>query len=296
MRTLRFCGSVLAIIGVIFVAVRLYSYAVEINFSRFALFDWFLVVLLAIAYAVSNLMLVMAWKSLLAQTDVVVRLSWAIKTYGVSQIAKYIPGNIFHLAGRQAIGMSSGISSWSLAKTTVWELVLIASAGTVFGLLALPLLNWDLPTFISYFSFLFAIIVVASLIGLRVGYPMARAFIWYACFLTVSGTLFLGLVELITTTMEGTSGNVGVLVGAYVLAWLIGLITPGAPAGIGIREVVLISLLNGIVPELDLLLAVIIGRIVTACGDTMFFLVAYMMPVANDVKIHSVDSSENVGK
>ena len=289
-RTLHLCGSVLAIIGVIFVAVRLYSYAVEIDFSRFGIFEWGLVIILATTYAASNLMLVMAWKCLLAQAYVVVRLSWAIKTYGVSQIAKYIPGNIFHLAGRQAIGMSSGINSWSLAKTTVWELVLIAIAGSVFGLLALPLLDWNLPDFSSYLSFMFAIIVVAILIRFRVGYPMARAFVWHACFLTVSGIVFLGLVELITNNIGIASYTVGVVVGAYVLAWLIGLITPGAPAGIGIREIVLVGLLNGIVPELDLLLAIVIGRIVTTCGDIIFFIAAYSIPGENDVNIHNVES------
>ena len=35
--------------------------------------------------------------------------------------------------------------------------------------------------------------------------------------------------------------------GAYVIAWLAGLVTPGAPAGVGVRELVMYALL----PYLD---------------------------------------------
>lgn len=61
------------------------------------------------------------------------------------------------------------------------------------------------------------------------------------------------------------------LSGVYVLAWLAGLVTPGAPAGVGVRELVLLFLLKGIVAEADLLLAVVLGRVVTVVGDFGFF-------------------------
>ncbi len=62
------------------------------------------------------------------------------------------------------------------------------------------------------------------------------------------------------------------LVGAFVISWLVGLITPGAPAGVGVRELVLLFLLKGVVAEVDLLLAVALGRVITVIGDFLFFL------------------------
>lgn len=47
---------------------------------------------------------------------------------------------------------------------------------------------------------------------------------------------------------------------------------PGAPAGIGVRETVLVLLLGSYMIEADLLMAVLIGRIVTVFGDVIFFL------------------------
>ena len=62
------------------------------------------------------------------------------------------------------------------------------------------------------------------------------------------------------------------------MAWLAGLLTPGAPAGIGVRELVLVLLLKGIVPEAELLLAVLLSRLVTVGGDLLFYLVAMAIP------------------
>jgi len=283
MRILRFFGSTLAIIGVTFVGVRLYSYAVGVDFSHVNISELFFIAFLAIIYAISNLMLAMAWLNLLAQTKIIVHQNWAIKTYGISQIAKYIPGNIFHLASRQAMGVSSGINGLSLAKANIWELALIAIAGALFAFLVLPLLNWNLSIIFSYLSFLFVVIIVTAFIRLWIGHHMALAFIWHTCFLAVTGLLFLSLVKLIANDIENIADITGLLIGAYVIAWLIGLLTPGAPAGIGVREIVLISLLNGVIPELELLLVVVLGRIVSACGDVIFFMATYFIP-----NIHSI--------
>jgi len=65
--------------------------------------------------------------------------------------------------------------------------------------------------------------------------------------------------------------------GAYVLAWLAGFVTPGAPAGLGIRELVLLFLLQGLVGGPDLLLVILLGRVITVSGDLVFFILASLM-------------------
>jgi uncharacterized membrane protein YbhN (UPF0104 family) len=46
-----------------------------------------------------------------------------------------------------------------------------------------------------------------------------------------------------------------------VIAWLAGLVITGAPAGVGVRELVPLYLLEGYVMETNLLLAVVLGRL-----------------------------------
>ena len=62
-----------------------------------------------------------------------------------------------------------------------------------------------------------------------------------------------------------------------MVAWLIGFATPGAPAGIGIRELVLIQMLGSTIVETELILAVLVGRLVTAMGDILYFTIAAVL-------------------
>lgn len=276
-RTLHWGGSAAAIAGIAFVALRLHDYGAEIDFARFDLTAWSWVAALALIYGLSNLMLALAWWNLLKQFGARTSRRWAVRVYGISQIAKYVPGNIFHLAGRQAMGMAAGLAGWPLAKSAVWELGLISATGGLFGLLALPLLVPGLPVTASAGLFAASIGIAVILLLRFIGLPAARTFGWHVGFLVISALLFVGLVELLADNPDTGVGFWLPLGGAYVLAWLIGLVTPGAPAGVGVRELVLLFLLKGAVGEADLLLAVVMGRVVTVAGDLCFFGVSILM-------------------
>ena len=281
-RGLHWGGSALAIVGILFVALRLRDYSAEIDFSRFGLVKWSAVVGLALIYGLANLMLALAWWNLLGQFGASTSRRLAVKVYGFSQLAKYVPGNIFHLAGRQAMGMAAGVPGWSLVKSAIWELGLISSSGGLFGLLTLPLLLPSLPATASTWLFVAVIWAAAALLWRFLGPLVARAFGWQVGFLAISGVLFVGLLELVSEVPLTGAGVWLALVGAYVLAWLAGLVTPGAPAGVGVRELVLLFLLKGIVSEADLLLAVVLGRLVTVTGDLFFFAAASLTRVKED--------------
>lgn len=273
-RALHWGGSALAIAGIVFVALRLRDNGAELDFARFNLTAWSWVAALALIYGLSNLMLALAWWNLLGQFGTRTSRRWAVRVYGISQIARYVPGNIFHLAGRQAMGMAAGLAGWPLAKSAVWELGLISATGGLFGLLALPLLVPGLPVMASAGLFAASISIAVILLLRFIGLPVARAFGWHVGFLVISALLFVGLVELLADIPVAGLGFWLPLGGAYVLAWLIGLVTPGAPAGVGVREVVLLFLLKSAVGEADLLLAVVMGRVVTVGGDLLYFIAA----------------------
>lgn len=278
-RSLHFAGGVLAVVGVVFVLMRLWSYGAEINLSTFNFnwVAWTIVGILALVYGVSNLMLALAWRDLLRHFGISVTARWAVWAYGVSQIAKYVPGNIFHLAGRQALGAAAGLPQWPLAKSAVWELGLIAATGGVFGLLVLPVLTGYVSAALALALFIGVLIFAQGILKWFWGRPIAHAFLWYGGFLWLSGAIFAGLLHWLAGPHVFATGGRLILIGAYVLAWLAGLVTPGAPAGIGVRELVLFVLLSGSVGEAELLLAVVLGRFITAMGDTLFFLAAHQI-------------------
>ena len=62
----------------------------------------------------------------------------------------------------------------------------------------------------------------------------------------------------------------GSLLAAFALAWTAGLVIPGAPAGLGVFELVLVLWLGGIVQEEAALLATALSyRVVSTMGDAL---------------------------
>lgn len=275
-RFLHIVGGALGLLGVVFVSVRLFSYADQIDLSRFNLIAWSIITLLALAYGSANVLLVRAWWHLLAFFEVKADWKWAIKVYGQSQLAKYVPGNIFHLASRQALGMAAGLSAGSMAKSAVWELGSIAVAGVLFGIVAVPLVwpNFSLWMVSALFVAMAAMLFAATR---RLMSPsVAAALFWQIAFLVASGLVFIGTLVLVVPAAT-ILPFFPALCGAYVIAWLAGFVTPGAPAGVGIREMVLLFLLGGQIGQADLLLAVVIGRLVTVAGDLFYFVIATLL-------------------
>jgi len=57
------------------------------------------------------------------------------------------------------------------------------------------------------------------------------------------------------------------IIGLYVLSWLAGFITPGAPSGLGIREAVMLMFMGAMVYEPVLLSAIVTHRALNVVGD-----------------------------
>ena len=277
---LHFLGSALACLGVLFVVVRLYKYTGQVNLARFDAWDWGLTAGLVCVYGAANVLLAWAWQHLLAFFHVEVERKWAVKVYGLSQLAKYVPGNIFHLAGRQALGMAAGVPAFALSKSAVWELALLSATGLLFGLLALPLVWPSVPVSIAVGSF-FVLVISTIVILRRLSFSsLCAAFCWQFIFLMISGAVFLGALAIVGP-VAGSLGSFTVWCGAYVIAWLAGLVTPGAPAGVGVREMVLLFLFREQVPSGELLLAIVIGRVITVIGDFLFFVSVWFVKNEN---------------
>lgn len=287
-RSLHWIGNGLALIGVIFVALRLRIYWGDLEFSRITLSIWLSIGVLTVLYGLANLLLVSAWRCLLHWGGVPVPRFWSIKVYGISQLAKYLPGNIFHLAGRQALGMAAGILPGVLARSMLWELGLIAFAGSLFSWLILPLLWPDLSVGLCMFLLLGSIILATCMLKKFAAQQAALAFVRQMIFLAISGGIFVAILAVISVGREFGLNDQLTIGGAYIAAWLVGLLMPGAPAGVGVREVILLFLLKGEMVEAELLMAVLLGRLITVAGDMLFFAAAHFIP-AKTKSLHKDD-------
>jgi uncharacterized membrane protein YbhN (UPF0104 family) len=271
-RVLHWLGSLLSVLGVGFVVYRLSVFSAQLNFSQFGTLTWSIMLGATLIYALANSLLAFAWWNLLANLGALTDRLWAVRTYGLTQVAKYIPGNIMHLASRQAMGMAKGLPAWSLARSSLWEIGLILGASFPFFVLLLP----DYLTTMSQGFALVGFVLTAwvAIMGLwrMAGPEVARGFGFYVLFLLLSGMVFAGMVASIVGFESMSLELTLTYCAAFVTAWVIGLVTPGAPAGIGVRELVLLVLLKSLLPEAHILLSVLLSRAVTVGGDILFYL------------------------
>jgi len=259
-KSLNWIGSGLAAIGCVFVGYNIYEYSEQIEFYAIGTSVWLAIITFIMLYGTAGLLLARAWQQLLLHLGVNSSFSLSVHIYGISQLAKYVPGNIFHLAGRQAIGTAEGLPGLALAKSTVWELSSLAFLGLIFGILTLPLIISELSPFLAAMGLVFLVALILWLIKYFYSNSLSNAIFYYAIFLFNSGFVFYLILTLIVPSGDVTINLLLPVSGAYIIAWLAGLLTPGAPAGIGVRELVLLTLLQQYVGKSDLLLAILLGE------------------------------------
>jgi hypothetical protein len=287
MRTLlTWIGGLLSLAGFAFVVQRLLAYAGHLDLASLGPLGYGSLLLLSVAYGAANCLLAAGWWQVLRGLKVPVRLAWAVRVYAISQLAKYIPGNVFQFVGRQALGLAAGLGNGPLLKSTVLELLVLAGAGAVFVPLVVPdlVLGWTPSA-----SFVDAVpswgwgagVVLAIVLGFWLlwrfgGPPMVGAGFFYGTFVILSGVVFAACFAVAGGAMNWAMS--GSLIGAYIVAWLVGLLTPGAPAGLGMREAVLLLLLPNVGTEPVILTAILFSRAVTVVGDVGFYLAAGLLP------------------
>lgn len=264
-------GRSLALGGLVFVAIRLQHDFDRlptqwVTFRNLALLGPLLVILLT-----ANHVLAGAWYHIMVWLYRPTTLRVSFKVYARSQIGKYLPGNIFQFVGRQTLGTRVGFPHAPLAKSTVFEIGLISIAGFFVGLFAVvtsltAVSLWHMV--VLYAAVLVSIVILAFLFQWQ---RLLVAFLLCILYLLTTGSAFL-----LSLQWYGRDLVIGesalLVVSGYVLGWLAGLLTPGAPAGIGVREAVLIGLLEGVVALPLLTLCVIVMRIVSVVADILFFL------------------------
>ncbi len=207
-----------------------------------------------------------------------------------SQIAKYLPGNFGHVVSRQVLGREAGLSHPALVASFFLEmgsLLLAAVALGGAGVLAQgttgslrSLLPWMLFCGVGCLF----VWPVADALGRRwprtaawmEGLPhlgvkdtlrlLAPALVFHLAFFLATGALLVGLAASAWGRPPEGAWN---LVWLYPIAWAAGAITVGAPAGVGVREAVLLLQLEGMLgPGRAAALAVAL-RLVTTGGDLL---------------------------
>ncbi len=213
-----------------------------------------------------------------------------VQTYLKTTIAKYLPGNVWHYYGRVTAAKNAGASLAAATVSVLLEPLLMAAAALVvtLGCSQQLVVTYGLPVLLLQgLSFVLTLGVihpkVLNPIIRRLAQakqpdnnPAAPIFqIEQYPLIPLGGELgFLGLRGLgFLCTFSALSGfspsQVPLLLGVFSFAWLLGLVVPGAPGGVGVFEATAIALLSSTFPPGILLSVVAMYRLVSVLAEAI---------------------------
>lgn len=237
----------------------------------------------------------LSWRAVLADLGSPLPLRPAVSVFGISQLGKYVPGGVWNVLAAAEIGADHKVPrARSLAAMALAVLLSVAS-GVVVAAVCLPIagasglgdwawLAWGAPLLLV----LLVPPVLSRLVSLGFRLlrrpPLERPLTWSglgtAVAWALAGWLLAGVhVWLLATGLglDATPRTALLLVGGYAVAWVAGFVMVFLPAGAGVREAVLITVLGASLPHAAVLLVVLVARVLITVADLAFAAVGVLV-------------------
>ncbi len=257
-------------------------------------------VLAATGIALTSAFIGLMWHLLLRDQSVQLPIGQAMQIVAISQIGKYLPGNVGHFAGRAVMGRSAGIPMGVTAGTLLIEMAWTLAIGAGFSALAIlfyldssarlslpqvglvELVGLSLLLLAGPWLGIHAVNRVAPALSARVGggRPLAPPRLGTALLVSVLLTIcffILGLALKLQAVwlFQVEHAPLLPLTFLFAAAWLVGYVVPGAPGGLGVREAMMLVLLTPVVGAGAAVGLGISMRLVTLAGDGLAFLAGF---------------------
>lgn len=225
-----------------------------------------------------------AWSALVEDAGVRLSRRQGLQIYGIGQVGKYMPGGVWSVAVQAQMAREFGGSRLRMASASMVILVLGVAVSLTMGSILLPLSGPEARERFWYAP----VLAVASLIALspsvlnRSSSLVARVFrqsastpaftrrgVLVASSWMASGNLLFGLHLQAIGGGLGVDGFRGYLLStaAYCLAASFGLVFVLAPAGAGVRELVITVVLAPTISTGGALVVALLSRVATIASD-----------------------------
>lgn len=284
-------GSALMVVSLGFIGRQLYLSRDGIDFT--VLTDPLVLVLLLAVAVLEGAGIIIAsfnYRALVKNVSgIKVKSSLAVTVYSVSNLYKYIPGGVMYILGRNKMAIDTDdLSHGKVALATVIEGTFFALAAivitvafsfnhAVYYIRQMEMSVWVLLVYLT--ALLIIVFVVWRFRGrllvffrnlkndtqdLRLAVMLKR--FCYA-FVLISLWAFSFLATLILLGQPVTFATGFTIMGLFMLSWVAGFLTPGAPSGLGIREFVMMMFMGDTLNVGILISAMVMHRILTVIGD-----------------------------
>ena len=235
-----------------------------------------------------------SWQLMLRVLGVFLSFRHCLQIISISQFGKYIPGNVGQHLGRIVLARTFRVdASQSIASMGLETFLLIAAASvcSLAAIESLPMISRLYGDSIKA-NILIAAALILLIVVVVVAVPWSRArlrplihiLLRSISLRTLSVSAQAMILHMISFGLGGLSLwlAIGVmaghaepfspsLIGIYAVAWLVGFVVPGAPAGLGIREALLVLGLTPLYGGGVAATATALFRLITIIGDGVAF-------------------------
>lgn len=302
---LKYIGNVVTILSIVLVIYALFN--LDIDYKKLANPASILVCIAGAAgVTLTVYILAYTWKNTLEYlADTKTKYKEVAHVYGKANIGKYLPGNVMHYVERNLFATKIGLSQLDLALSTLVEIAgivlvaLILSVILAYKELAIVLKEYMTP---MYAALLIGLIVVALItvyiiykksekiqamvkrvMDVKFIFVLLKNMLIYAIVFLILGFILVLICGVILDVKIDVANSI-MIITYYMLAWMIGTIIHLTPGGIGVREGVLVLLMesSGIMSSAAILTAALLHRMLSIIGDILGYLIAIMLKTDSD--------------
>lgn len=307
-RIASIAGYIIASISLFYIVWAGYNQWEKIkNIFKFSE-NWPGILIAIIIYTILRILILsQVWKSLISGFGWKITFKESFIILGKSQIAKYIPGNVFHYLGRHLLSKNVGIPNGIIINSIFAETVLLILSSTFIFLISVIVYDYKDFVFeginnlfisasiiagIIIVLFIVAFFIIKYIPGIKeklirhnmvvnlkslniskLSIQLLSGLLLCIVFFFFSGSIMWFLNDYF---WGGSYILFLFFIGTNAVAWVAGFLTPGASGGIGVREVVIIALLSPYIGQPQALILAIILRLITISGDLLNFIVTYL--------------------
>lgn len=276
-------------------AIGYFGNAAYHNFSAIPSFqpdarNFWMAALAVAAYGLSVPCAALGWRWLLAAAGRQLSYTSSLAILSLTQFAKYVPGNVANLLGRIEFARLWGMDVGTASVSVTIEFLLVLGVGIAlaaaapfmvegYGALPLsPMSAWTIlaggAALLIPLSLLLAMTAAAHRLSAflqvlsrprSVGRLIGATLTFVACYFASGASL---LVLAVGPASAPGADLLGLTL-VFAMAFVGGYLTPGVPAGLGVREALLVAMLSPAYGEGPALALALYFRVVATVGDAL---------------------------
>lgn len=229
------------------------------------------------------------WRVMLAALGSSLPVPVGARIMFVGQLGKYLPGSVWPVLAQMELGIAHRVPRHRSASASVLTMLVSMLSGLLTALLTLPFVAGSTP---YLWAALAAPVLLACLYPRILNSVLRRVFrlirrppleqpltvgvVATSLAWSFAAWICYGLqIWLLATPLGAPRGEAALLsLGGFALAWSAGFLAVFAPAGAGVREVVLVALLSPVIGVGASTAVALLSRALTTAGDLLAAAVA----------------------